>query len=82
MNVRPGLVMNRRSTGCDTLPEWTPANAGHASPSTGAEEMSAADPAKRERTDRSERNILLTLALLAAAEVCIFAWLFCGTSGP
>jgi hypothetical protein len=57
-------------------------NAGNASPSTGVEDVSAANPAKRERTDRSERNILLTLALLAAAEVCIFAWLFCGTGGP
>ena len=28
------------------------------------------------RMDRSERNILLTLALVAAAEVCAFAWLF------
>ncbi len=25
--------------------------------------------------DRSERNVLLTLALVAAAEVCAFAWL-------
>ena len=28
------------------------------------------------RTDRSERNILLALALVAAAEVCALAWLF------
>jgi hypothetical protein len=38
----------------------------------GYEEMSAADPAKAEfRTDRSERNILLALSLVAAAEVCV-----------
>ncbi len=28
------------------------------------------------RTDRSERNVLLTLALVAAAEVCAAVWLF------
>ncbi len=28
------------------------------------------------RIDRSERNILLTLALVAAAEVCAAVWLF------
>ena len=28
------------------------------------------------RTDRSERNILLALALVAAAEVCAVVWLF------
>ena len=28
------------------------------------------------RTDRSERNVLLTLALVAAAEVCALVWLF------
>jgi len=39
--------------------------------------MSATNAAKdAPRTDRSERNILLTLALVAAAEVCAFAWLF------
>jgi hypothetical protein len=39
--------------------------------------MSAADPAKDEfRTDRSERNILLAFFLVAAAEVCVLAWLF------
>ncbi len=38
--------------------------------------MSASDAAEdAPRTDRSERNILLTLALVAAAEVCAFAWL-------
>ena len=39
--------------------------------------MSASNAATNElRTDRSERNVLLTLALVAAAEVCAFAWLF------
>jgi hypothetical protein len=43
----------------------------------GEEAMSASDAAEdAPRTDRSERNILLTLALVAAAEVCAFAWLF------
>ena len=38
--------------------------------------MSASTAAKdAPRVDRSERNILLTLALVAAAEVCAFAWL-------
>jgi hypothetical protein len=39
--------------------------------------MSASNAAEnRLRTDHSERNILLTLALVAAAEVCALAWLF------
>ncbi len=32
--------------------------------------------------ERSERNVLLTLALVAAAEVCAFAWLFDCTGCP
>jgi hypothetical protein len=28
------------------------------------------------RSDRSERNVLLTLGLVAAAEICVLAWLF------
>jgi hypothetical protein len=43
----------------------------------GEEAMSATNAAKdAPRLDRSERNILLTLALVAAAEICAFAWLF------
>ena len=39
--------------------------------------MSASDAAgDAPRTNRSERNILLTLVFVAAAEVCAFAWLF------
>ena len=39
--------------------------------------MSASNPAEDAlRTDHSERNILLTLALVAAAEVCAVVWLF------
>jgi hypothetical protein len=39
--------------------------------------MSANNAAKdAPRMDRGERNILLTLALVAAAEVCALAWLF------
>ena len=38
--------------------------------------MSASNAAKDAlRMDRSERNVLLTLVLVAAAEVCAFAWL-------
>ena len=38
--------------------------------------MSATNAAKdAPRMDRSERNILLTLTLVAAAEICTFAWL-------
>jgi hypothetical protein len=38
--------------------------------------MSASNAAKDAlRVDRSERNILLTLALVAAAEVCALVWL-------
>ncbi len=43
----------------------------------GEEAMSASTAAQdAPRTDRSERNILLALALVAAAEVCALAWLF------
>ncbi len=39
--------------------------------------MSASNAAEdAPRMDRSERNVLLTLALVAAAEVCALAWLF------
>ncbi len=39
--------------------------------------MSASNAAKDAlRTDRSERSILLTLALVAAAEACALVWLF------
>ncbi len=39
--------------------------------------MSASNAAEdAPRMDHSERNILLTLALVAAAEICAFAWLF------
>ena len=38
--------------------------------------MSASNAAKdAPRMDRSERNILLTLTLVAAAEVCALVWL-------
>jgi hypothetical protein len=38
--------------------------------------MSATDPAKDGfRTDRSERNILFALSLVAASEACVLAWL-------
>jgi hypothetical protein len=38
--------------------------------------MSAADHTGQEaQTDHSERNILLVLALVVAAEVCVVAWL-------
>ena len=40
--------------------------------------MSAADAAvNASGADRAERTILLTVALVAAAEVCALAWLFC-----
>ena len=39
--------------------------------------MSASDAAgDAPRMDRSERNSLLTLVLVAAAEVCAVVWLF------
>ena len=39
--------------------------------------MSASNAAQdAPRMDRSERTILLTLVLVAAAEICAFAWLF------
>ena len=39
--------------------------------------MSASNAAEdTPRVDHSERNILLAVALVAAAEVCAFAWLF------
>ena len=39
--------------------------------------MSASNAAEgAPRADRSERNVLLTLALVAAAEVCAAVWLF------
>jgi hypothetical protein len=39
--------------------------------------MSASNAAEDARgTDQSERNVLLALALVAAAEVCALAWLF------
>ena len=38
--------------------------------------MSAANQTEQKaRINRSERNILLTLALVAAAEVCALAWM-------
>ena len=43
----------------------------------GEEAMSASNAAEdTQGTDHSERNILLAVALVAAAEVCAFAWLF------
>jgi len=45
------------------------------------EAMAAAKPKKNKpakdtpRIDHGERNVLLTLALLAAAEVCALAWM-------
>ena len=38
--------------------------------------MSAANQTEQKaRIDRSERNVLLAVALVAAAEVCALAWL-------
>ena len=44
-------------------------NTAEDQPRTGSGERHSA-------TDRSERNVLLTLALVAAAEVCAAVWLF------
>ena len=46
------------------------------SASNAAEDQPRADGGGRHGTDRSERNVLLTLALVAAAEVCAAVWLF------
>ncbi len=46
------------------------------SASNAVEDQPRTDSGERHVTDRSERNVLLTLALVAAAEVCAFAWLF------
>ena len=45
-------------------------NAAEDAPRTGGGERHSA-------TDRSERNVLLTPALVAGAEVCAVVWLFC-----
>ena len=68
MNARTGTVRD--------LSEDGRACADAAPPSLGDEEMSAANPSKGTlETDRSERIILFTLAFVAAAEVCVVAWL-------
>ena len=46
------------------------------SASNTAEDQPRPDRRERHVTDRSERNVLLTLALVAAAEVCAAVWLF------
>ena len=46
------------------------------SASNTAEGQPRTDSAERHGADRSERTVLLTLALVAAAEVCAVIWLF------
>ena len=47
------------------------------SASNAAEDAPRTGGGERHLTDRSERNVLLTLALVAGAEVCAVVWLFC-----